>query len=87
MEGRSEPIIWSFNLADIPGYHMAPISRNGYTSRQSDEEEDPTFRDAVSTYGRNRWNNFRNSFTEFWDIVRAGGRGVRGWFASDNDSD
>lgn len=83
---RSEPIVWSFNLADLPG-QMAPISRNGYTSRQSEEDEDPTFRDAVSTYGRNRWNNFRNSFTEFWDIVRAGGRGVRGWFVNENDNE
>ncbi|XP_053206074.1 uncharacterized protein LOC128390736 [Panonychus citri] len=84
---NNNPEVWSFNLPDLPG-QLGAINTNNQNfinKRQDDDEDDPSFRDAVTTYGRNRWNNFRNSFVEFWDIVRAGGRGIRGWFVSDND--
>ena len=62
---------------------LGPI--NGNNKRQSYDDDDcPSFKDAVTTYGRNRWNNFRDSFVEFWDIIKAGGRGIRGWFVSDH---
>ncbi|XP_015792050.1 uncharacterized protein LOC107368695 [Tetranychus urticae] len=84
---RNQPEIWSLNLPDLQGQLGKTLNNPGYMNhRQSDDDDDdPSFRDAVATYGRNRWNNFRNSFVEFWDILRAGGRGIRSWFVSDND--
>lgn len=56
----------------------------------NDEEEsndELTLADAVSNYSRNRWNNFKAGFTEFSDIFRAAGRGIRSLFAVDDNDD
>lgn len=46
-------------------------------------DDDETFWEAASSYGRNRWTNFRDGFTELWDVFRAAGRGFRNVFSSD----
>jgi hypothetical protein len=43
-------------------------------------DDDETFWEAASSYGRNRWTNFRDGFTELWDVFRAAGRGFRNVF-------
>lgn len=45
-------------------------------------DDDETFWEAASSYGRNRWTNFRDGFSELWDVFRAAGRGFRGIFTT-----
>lgn len=45
-------------------------------------DDDETFWEAASSYGRNRWTNFRDGFTELWDVFRAAGRGFRNIFST-----
>lgn len=45
-------------------------------------DDDETFWEAASSYGKNRWTNFRDGFTELWDVFRAAGRGFRNIFTS-----
>lgn len=65
------------NLADELG---------GDDNDDDDSGDDVGFADAVSSYSRNRWNNFKTGFVELGDIFRAAGRGIRSLFTG-NEND
>jgi hypothetical protein len=72
---EEEPHIFNYSSSEMFENMLNTIEREDY-----EEEVEPNFWEMARNYGVKRWYTFREGFTDLWEVLVAGKRGIENWF-------